>query len=477
MSARAGANASGPSRGGVDKAWASGRVLTAEQRARKQDADRKANRFLKKEVQDRLALLEEKVMQLEASKINNGNRTPAGSGVIVTSLGTTPSIGVVVSPQPNTPFDGSLTSSTDRDIPWTGTTGDTSTLDYSDTALPQSPPIEIVPETLSRSSVAPGSAFTLPSNSHGAIADVTETSPAIKGPWKTSSASSRPQAEGRDLTHFLNNLVKHIRSISPAMVCFDDRYNQDVIITAVLKGWQSLSRYQQQCPLWAVLQMVDQSIFKDCNLVERVSVLRMLHKRYLSEIDVHTPAIEGPLPPWFTPQPSEALIIHEPVVDHLTWPRLRERLMPHSGVLTNKFWHVFAKNLKVSWQREPLDTIRFSPDTSLYYLASDFELSLFDIRNWRMDISFFQEFPLLSGDIPPDSYTPMRMIAPRFGVAELEEEDKRLHSEMPESQQRRATFHGEVDLQRSMNGSAVNMTYEPVRQQFQPIMWNAGFYG
>lgn len=120
MSARAGANASGQSRGGVDKAWASGRVLTAEQRARKQDADRKANRFLKKEVQDRLALLEEKVMQLEASRINDGNHTPAGSGVIVTSLGTTPSIGVVVSPQPNTPFDGSLTSNTDRDIPWTG---------------------------------------------------------------------------------------------------------------------------------------------------------------------------------------------------------------------------------------------------------------------------------------------------------------------------------------------------------------------
>lgn len=49
------------------KPWASGRVLTAEQRQRKQEVDRKANRFLKKEVQDRLALLEARVLQLEAS--------------------------------------------------------------------------------------------------------------------------------------------------------------------------------------------------------------------------------------------------------------------------------------------------------------------------------------------------------------------------------------------------------------------------
>lgn len=59
--------ASGKTAGtGVEKAWASGRVLTAEQRARKQEVDRKANRFLKKEVQDRLALLEARVLQLEA---------------------------------------------------------------------------------------------------------------------------------------------------------------------------------------------------------------------------------------------------------------------------------------------------------------------------------------------------------------------------------------------------------------------------
>lgn len=86
---------------------------------------------------------------------------------------------------------------------------------------------------------------------------------------------------GRDLTMFLNHLVDHIRNIPPERICYDDEHNQDVIINAVLKGWKfAMSRYEQVCPLWEVLQMVDMCLFKDCNMVERISCLRMLHKRY-----------------------------------------------------------------------------------------------------------------------------------------------------------------------------------------------------
>lgn len=63
--------------GNIEKPWASGRVLTPEQRARKQEADRKANRFLKKEVQDRLTLLEARVQELE----NPSESAQGGSAV------------------------------------------------------------------------------------------------------------------------------------------------------------------------------------------------------------------------------------------------------------------------------------------------------------------------------------------------------------------------------------------------------------
>lgn len=186
------------------------------------------------------------------------------------------------------------------------TAGDAA-FDCSQLGISQSPALESLGEGFPRSNAilplaSAASYFTGPEAMTPAI-QTQNSNIGIKDPRASATNSTRPRAEGRDLTNFLNNLVKHIRSISPAAVCFDDRYNQDVIITAVLKGWQALSRYQRHCPLWAVLQMVDQCLFKDINLVERISVLRMLHLRYLSEINVHLPTVvEGPLPPWFSPQ-------------------------------------------------------------------------------------------------------------------------------------------------------------------------------
>ncbi|CZT17223.1 uncharacterized protein RCC_03056 [Ramularia collo-cygni] len=458
-------------RAGVDKekAWASGRVLTPEQRARKQDADRKANRFLKKEVQDRLALLEERVLQLEseASTATASGLTTAGLGVNVPST-TLPGAGALSS-STNTTSHGSMTTSPGKVLQWDDMPNGAGQFDCSQLGISQSPGVETLVEGLPRSSAivpAVSAAAYFPGSDALTPAIQTQT----KNPWSPATSSARPRAEGRDLTNFLNNLVKHIRSISPGSVCFDDRYNQDVIITAVLKGWPALSKYQQQCPLWAVLQMVDQCLFKDINLVERISVLRMLHLRYLSEVNVHLPTVvEGPLPPWFSPQATE-VVVHEPVVEHLTWPRLRERLMgAHINVLTNKFWTCFARNLRVSWQREPLDVIAFSPDSHLYQLSPEFESSLFDMRSWRMDTQFFQEYPGLSGDIPPDSYVTMRTITPKFGVAEMVEAEKAMH---PDAQHRRATFHGDPRQRFMLNPiEAVPGPFEPIRQ-FQPVVWN-----
>lgn len=109
-------------RAGVDKekAWASGRVLTPEQRARKQDADRKANRFLKKEVQDRLALLEERVMQLESEAANSSGPNTVGLGVSVPQ-GLLPGVGTLAAGTTTTTSHGSLTTSPEKVLQWDGT--------------------------------------------------------------------------------------------------------------------------------------------------------------------------------------------------------------------------------------------------------------------------------------------------------------------------------------------------------------------
>lgn len=139
----------------------------------------------------------------------------------------------------------------------------------------------------------------------------------------------------------------------------------------------------------------------------------------------------------------------------------------HINVLTNKFWSCFARNLRVSWQREPLDVICFSQDSHLYQLSPDFESMLFDMRNWRMNVSFFHEYPGLSGDIPPENYVTMQTITPKFGVAELIEAEKAMQID---AQHRRAPFHGNT-RQRFTMYHTEQPPFEPIRQ-FQPVVWN-----
>lgn len=168
---------------------------------------------------------------------------------------------------------------------------------------------------------------------------------------------------------------------------------------------------------------------------------------------------------------TESLIAHEPVIDHLTWPRLRERLMGlNTDILSNKFWTFFARNLRVAWQYEPLDVLTFSPKSCLYQLSSHFEGGILDMANWRMDVNFFYEFPGLADDIPPANYMPLRQMTPRFGLAQnlFAQQQQQLQ------QRRRATFavEGTPRLEQVEEGTPL---YDRGRESAAPQSWN-GFY-
>lgn len=296
---------------GVDKAWASGRVLTAEQRARKQEVDRKANRFLKREVQDRLAVLEARVLELEATKSPQTQHGGVGGESAIhanQSAADFPATGTWPEPKERKQSWSSV-ATTHNALALAGPMISTPTaLEYGQIAQHDVP--------VSSTTTAPGIQFRTvqegffpPSMGSGAGSDDTEefikpvnsvpAHPELTGLY----TSAKPLPNGRDLTLFLNNLVNHIRSIPADQVCFDDQSNQDIVVNAVLKGWKhALLRYEQVCPLWEVLQMVDLCIFKDSNLVDRIAILRMLHKRYMFEIRNMPLQIEGPLPVWYQPQ-------------------------------------------------------------------------------------------------------------------------------------------------------------------------------
>lgn len=164
---------------------------------------------------------------------------------------------------------------------------------------------------------------------------------------------------------------------------------------------------------------------------------------------------------------TETLIAHEPVIDHLTWPKLRERMMSsQTDMLTNKFWALFARNLRVAWQFEPFDIMAVSPRSSLYHLSNRFESGLLDMANWRMDINFFYDFPGLADDIPAANYMPLTQIQPRFGLMERmllqQQEQQRMMN-----QQRRGTYAGELPP-RTTHVVSEEAMYETTG----PVSWN-----
>lgn len=260
---------------GVEKAWASGRILTPEQRARKQEADRKANRFLKKEVQDRLSLLEARVLELEKTPPSENNIAAGdlGSGSI--------------------PYGGSVVTGEGADSHGVPANGRGKILEWSSTATAQRGPHNLH-GTVYEASTTDDNTMALDTGAEGRDGTTPD--------YTDLNTTTRTRPDGRHLTCFLNNLVNYIRHLSPTVICFDDEFNQDLVASAVFRGWDyTLSRYSQKCPLWEVLRLVDIYLFKDSNVLERISMMRMLHKRYLFEVNAQLPTA-GPPPPWFRPQ-------------------------------------------------------------------------------------------------------------------------------------------------------------------------------
>ncbi|EME49851.1 hypothetical protein DOTSEDRAFT_77028 [Dothistroma septosporum NZE10] len=405
MSARtAGRARNNGTAGDKEKPWASGRVLTAEQRARKQEADRKANRFLKKEVQDRLALLEARVLELEARpSTTNG----AGSSNVDRPADAFAPNVVNSGPEDGVQGPGRIIESYARDP------------SNAQAALPEGSVHSHGESYFQNGSTAPASQVFSAANSMMPEDTNEDSQHAVQPDFSDVSTTARTRPDGRHMTCFLNNLVNYIRHLAPNSVCFDDQYNQDLIVSAVIKGWEAtLSRYHQKCPLWDVLRLVDMYLFKDCNMVERISILRMLHKRYLFEVNANLPTA-GPPPPWFRPQFSEKVFFHDPVIDHLTWPRLRDRLVQsEKDRLTNRFWSIYIKNIRVTWRHEPFEIMTFDGDRQLYRLSPAYETALLDMNNWKMEMDFFRGIPQLAGDVPPFNYMPLRRIEPNFGAIE-----------------------------------------------------------
>jgi hypothetical protein len=106
------------------------------------------------------------------------------------------------------------------------------------------------------------------------------------------------------------------------------------------------------------------------------------------------------LPEWAAPRPSQLFTSHPAWIDHLPFPRMREKLVrdynPRDYLFDN-FFIPFTTTLSLNWKYEDTDTLLQNPDSDELMINPVFERHLRRLENWTLGDAFAKTFPTLAG--------------------------------------------------------------------------------
>lgn len=230
------------------KPWSSGRVLTEEQRRRK----REANRISQKRRKDQLA---QRVESLETQFLNLMGSIPLPH-----------------SQDAHLPGDVSCEQDgkkeTEQTVQRIDSECDSVFSDLSSTT-PLRPTI----------SLANGSSIRSQHSDIQYYQDFLTSGSYVVPPavLPVATALSRTSNSSSAVSDFCFNLNIALFSMPTRRVCTDDGENQNMLIHAVLEGWESVGKSGKHCPLWTILQCVDLSISGAAERIERLVLLRTVH--------------------------------------------------------------------------------------------------------------------------------------------------------------------------------------------------------
>lgn len=82
------------------------------------------------------------------------------------------------------------------------------------------------------------------------------------------------------------------------MLQYEDDCGEDIPIRAILEGWDTVERAQELPPLWKRLRRIDQLQFSSCGRMERLAILRLMHRLLRYQVEPTADQFSK-LPPWF----------------------------------------------------------------------------------------------------------------------------------------------------------------------------------
>ncbi|KAL4784102.1 hypothetical protein BJX76DRAFT_232342 [Aspergillus varians] len=198
---------------------------------------------------------------------------------------------------------------------------------------------------------------------------------------------------------YMNNMLDRFALTCPRSMADQRVRDVDIVIRAVVHGWDAVGHLHPLDPVWTMLRTADEGLWRGCEAIERIAILRVvsLMLRHLSEPSESNLAH---LPKFMRERPSQHRIIHKPLIDFVVWPALRERLIlfPHQHC-SERFWSMFWTCFRFTWPYRLQDCFLQQGQTGLYRLSDAFTKSFYDLQNWCMTPEFFLEFPDLEADV------------------------------------------------------------------------------
>lgn len=179
----------------------------------------------------------------------------------------------------------------------------------------------------------------------------------------------------------------------------DDIDSEDVLIRALLEGWDIVANRAPLHPSLQMLRRIDEATFRPIAKTERLAMLRAMHLL----LQFHTqPSAERykRLPPWYLYRPSQHTP-HTYAIDYWAWPPFRQRFISNEDTYCgNEFFHMYQSQLRLLWPFGFRDCYTHDLESGLYRPSLLFDERINDIKCWTMGYDFFQRFPELSSDIP-----------------------------------------------------------------------------
>lgn len=132
------------------------------------------------------------------------------------------------------------------------------------------------------------------------------------------------------------------------------------------------------------------------------SLLGLTFRRYIMYMfmrwQIHpTQETYDRLPDWVTPRPSQLFTPHPVWVDHLPWPKMREKLTRvYPSIPFDEFFIPFTTTVCVNWPLEDRDVLMTLPDSEELMINPHFERHLMDLGNWTLGERFARVHPQLA---------------------------------------------------------------------------------